>query len=95
MKTFELKGKKIAEIYVIQQKDAVCLDCPIFIRDNYEDAMTFYQQKRNYFKGWASRENLDFIDEGNYFRLFDKEQNKTIIIVSIRPFRFKLTDKSN
>ena len=51
--------------------------------------------ERNYFKGWASRENLDFIDEGNYFRLFDKEQNKTILIVSIRPFRFKLTDKSN
>ena len=94
MKTMELKGEKIAEVYVIHETKDSCFDNTISIRDNHDDARLLYERKRTNYRNYASRHNLDFVDEGNHFMLYEKAHSKMICCVSIRPYRFKLTTKT-
>lgn len=90
----EIKGERIAEIYVIHETKDSCFDNAISIRDNHDDARLLYERKRANYRNYALRHNLDFVDEGNCFMLYEKVHSKMIYCVSIRPYRFKLTAKT-
>lgn len=94
MKTLELRGKKLAEVWAIKETVNSCYDNSVILRDNKEDALAHFHKRHRKLEEYASKNGLTFIDESpnKMFMLVDTN-NKIICIVSMECNRFELTDK--
>ena len=93
MKTLELKGKKIAEVYVVKKTNCSCYDNSVIIKDNYEDAKAYYDKLHKNLQTAGALCGLSFKDNGTLFKLYNEEEERTEWMVSIHRHRFEITDK--
>lgn len=93
MKTLELKGKKIAEVYVVKKTNCSCHNNYVIIKDNYEDAKAYYDNLREKLRIVSATLELSFIDDENMFELYNEKEDRIEWMVSIHRHRFEITDK--
>ena len=93
MKTLELKGKKIAEVYVVKKTNCSCHDNYVIIKDNYEDAKAYYDNLREKLRIVSATVEVSFIDDENMFELYNEKEDRIEWRVSIYRQRFEITDK--
>ena len=93
MKTLELRGKKLAEVWVVQETVNSCYDNSITIKDNKEDALAHFNKRHSELKEYARKNGLSLIDESSQMFMLSDANNGVVRIVVMRCQRFELTDK--
>lgn len=93
MKTLELRGKKLAEVWVVQETVNSCYDNSITIKDNKEDALAHFNKRHSELKEYARKNGLSLIDESSQMFMLSGANNGVVRIVVMRCQRFELTDK--
>lgn len=95
MKIKELRDKKIAEIWVVEQTNPSCYDNVVVIKDNYEDAKAYYDKICHELRTCSELQGLSFTGDSSSLKIRNEEKKQTVWLVSIHTQRFEITDKAN